>query len=474
MAWRRFLFSFLAFLCNFSAQAGQFGAILYGSVGPYAEFTAGGHGAIYLANICMDTPTRLRRCDEGELGSVLARYDKLPGQLHEHDWLILPFLVHVYGTETIQESPLIVTTQITNAIRENARKKYFPREIPPTGSNRWGSLVGAAHRRGMDIVVVEISSESENELIEHFNADPNQHIFQSFIRNCSNFQNEVLNLVLPNSSHRSIKDFGMMSPIAATASFAKFALKRPELLLRINRVSQMPGTYRTEMPVRFGMDNFYRHLKYLPLLVVLPKVFGFMSVVSIFDRFNIDKERQKNPDIRSAEIRLEIKKLKESKEPRPDEALESQTRELEKQLKIHLDQVVNSKRNEYESYRQKFYRIVESLLERHLISPRQAYLLKFEDKPQKYLKDFEGTDVSIEADHGGALTLVRIKNGSTQKAGLSELNIENYDRSLGLEIIMGGINYILRTPEVDRPSIQEFERYWQILTRLLPFGGTNE
>ena len=38
-----------------------------------------GHNAIYFERICAETPVKLRRCEPGELGAVIARYQGVRG-----------------------------------------------------------------------------------------------------------------------------------------------------------------------------------------------------------------------------------------------------------------------------------------------------------------------------------------------------------------------------------------------------------
>jgi len=71
---------------------------------PYGVFGAlnpTGHNAIYFANICAETPVKLRRCDPGELGSVIARYQGIAG----YDWVAMPLLPYLYSVEDVSDVP---------------------------------------------------------------------------------------------------------------------------------------------------------------------------------------------------------------------------------------------------------------------------------------------------------------------------------------------------------------------------------
>ena len=53
---------------------------------PYSydgAFAGTGHAAVYLSNICANSPTSLRRCLPGESGVVISRYHRVAG----YDWI---------------------------------------------------------------------------------------------------------------------------------------------------------------------------------------------------------------------------------------------------------------------------------------------------------------------------------------------------------------------------------------------------
>ena len=75
-----FVIIILSLITLFSAQGRAQAALLmeepygfFGSINPT------GHNAIFFERICAETPIRLRRCQDGELGAVLARYQGING-----------------------------------------------------------------------------------------------------------------------------------------------------------------------------------------------------------------------------------------------------------------------------------------------------------------------------------------------------------------------------------------------------------
>ena len=79
---RTIAFVFMAFIAFvFFSPSGHAQAALLMEE-PYGFFGAlnpTGHTAVYFERICAETPTRLRRCQPGQLGAVLSRYQGIAG-----------------------------------------------------------------------------------------------------------------------------------------------------------------------------------------------------------------------------------------------------------------------------------------------------------------------------------------------------------------------------------------------------------
>ena len=60
--------------------------LLAAPYGRSGSFNPTGHVGVYLSRVCAETPTRLRRCVEGEAGVVISRYNRV-GSL---DWVAIP------------------------------------------------------------------------------------------------------------------------------------------------------------------------------------------------------------------------------------------------------------------------------------------------------------------------------------------------------------------------------------------------
>src|SRR5271155_3042052 len=72
---------------------------------PYSydgAFAGTGHVAVYLSNVCSESPVILRRCDAGESGVVLSRYDGVAG----YDWIAIPLISYLYAVDRPEAVPL--------------------------------------------------------------------------------------------------------------------------------------------------------------------------------------------------------------------------------------------------------------------------------------------------------------------------------------------------------------------------------
>src|SRR5258707_3154353 len=118
---------------------------------PYGKlgfFTATGHSAVYLSGVCAETPLVLRRCDPGELGAVISRYDGVGS----YDWIAIPLIPYLYAVEQPEDVPLFVDGKMVNFLRDQYRRKHLEAvasdkangQIP--GGN-WYELVGTSYDR---------------------------------------------------------------------------------------------------------------------------------------------------------------------------------------------------------------------------------------------------------------------------------------------------------------------------------------
>jgi hypothetical protein len=242
--------------------------------GKFGFFNPTGHGSIYLSRVCAETPTLLRRCEPGELGTVISRYNRVAGR----DWLAMPLLPYLYGVERSEDVPTVVDEESIARIRDAYRRRHLRDLIPdgPDGSmppGDWVQLVGSSFDRNVYVYFVETSPHRDDELIEFLNAQENRRRFNLFYRNCVDFSKDILNFYFPKSIRRNVlADAGISTPKQAAKSLVNHVRKNPELEFAYLLVPQIPGL-PSSTKLRGVSESLVRSKKYVvPLVVFQPWV----------------------------------------------------------------------------------------------------------------------------------------------------------------------------------------------------------
>src|SRR5208283_2157696 len=172
---RQILFlSFALFVvCAFSCRPAHAQAALLMEE-PYGFFGAinpTGHNAIYFQRICVETPVRLRRCQPGETGAVIARYEGIDGC----DWVAIPLIPYLYSVENTSEVPARVDRQTVFELRSRYREAHL-QDLGPNlrpGNlfhSGWTQLVGVAYERRTYAFRFQTTPQQDDALIERLNA----------------------------------------------------------------------------------------------------------------------------------------------------------------------------------------------------------------------------------------------------------------------------------------------------------------
>jgi hypothetical protein len=158
----------IAFTC--ARASADVGVILNESLDESMDrITGTGHMAVYFSNICADSPTKLRLCGPGELGSVMSTYINI-GEDRRFDWNIVPLNIYLYGVEDSRNRPILASFKIKHALEERYRQNYLSGlcETAPcqtSGKSEWREMVAATLIRGMYFFVVDTSVEQDRQLI---------------------------------------------------------------------------------------------------------------------------------------------------------------------------------------------------------------------------------------------------------------------------------------------------------------------
>src|ERR1051326_4390354 len=102
MFYRSVVLGFVLLLLFLPSSLWAQAALLLGE--PYSydgEFAGTGHAAVYLARVCADSPTHLRRCGPGEQGVVISRYHGVAGR----DWMAVPLIPYLYAVQRSNDVP---------------------------------------------------------------------------------------------------------------------------------------------------------------------------------------------------------------------------------------------------------------------------------------------------------------------------------------------------------------------------------
>jgi hypothetical protein len=235
---------------------------------PYGKlgfFTATGHAAVYMSDVCADTPVHLRRCKPGETGVVLSRYDGVGG----YDWIAIPLVPYLYAVEKPQDIPLFADPKMVGFLRDRYRRAHLEDIAPDTADSgtpngNWYELVGTSYDRTVYGYEIETTPARDAALIRKLNASPNRSHFHTVSHNCADFAKDIINFYYPRTLHRSIvADVGMTTPKQMAKMLDKFGNRHSELQFSRLVISQVPGSVPRSTAVHGVVESFFKSKKYI-------------------------------------------------------------------------------------------------------------------------------------------------------------------------------------------------------------------
>ena len=254
---------------------------------PYGKlgfFTATGHAAVYLSGVCDETPLVLRRCNPGETGVVISRYDGVAG----YDWMAIPLIPYLYAVERPQDVPLLADAKMTAFLRDRYRRKYLQDLIPDTKdggtpSGNWYELIGSSYDRTIYGFEIETTPEQDDALIQKLNSSPNRSHFHLSYRNCADFAKDIINFYYPKTLHRSvIADVGITTPKQTAKMLTRYSARHPQIAFSRIVIPQVPGSMPRSSTVHGVVDAFFTAKKYIvPSVVVSPIFAGCVFAVYV-------------------------------------------------------------------------------------------------------------------------------------------------------------------------------------------------
>jgi hypothetical protein len=250
---------------------------------PYGFFGAlfpVGHSAIYLDQVCAETPLVLRRCRAGELGTVVTRNSGIAG----YDWVAIPLVPYLYSVENPSEIPAHADSKAVWRIRN----RYHESHLLSLGDNLiagnfirggWALLVGVSYERRIYAFSFETTPEQDDALITRMNAGENRSHFNYLFNNCSDFDRSVLNIYFPHTFRRSLfTDAAITTPKTISHKLVQYARKHPEMRLTIFEIPQIPGYRRQSHPNKGVAEGLLTTGYTLPIALANPYIAGGIVV----------------------------------------------------------------------------------------------------------------------------------------------------------------------------------------------------
>ncbi len=276
-----FILVAIAFQLLMSARCSAQAALLMQE--PYGFFgtvNPTGHTAIYFAHICAETPTKLRRCQSGEMGAVISRYS----DVNDYDWVAIPLVPYLYSVEDISQVPDRVDRAMVNRFRDEYHEAHLlglGEKVPKGGfwHGGWTELVGVSYERRMYALRFDTTEAQDDAFIARMNSRKNVSNFQLLFNNCSDFSREVLNQYFPRTFRRSIfPDAGMTTPKQITYKLERYARKHPEVHLEIFEIPQIPGYRRMSRSNKSISESLITTAYAVPIAIVNPYLAGGLFV----------------------------------------------------------------------------------------------------------------------------------------------------------------------------------------------------
>lgn len=250
---------------------------------PYGFFGAvnpTGHTAVYFERVCAETPVKLRRCEPGEMGAVISRYQGMAG----YDWIAIPLIPYLYSVEDADAVPEKVDKETVRRLRDKYHEAHLMSlgdDLPEGGFLRggWKELIGVAYERRIYAFRFETTEDQDDAFIARMNDDANNTHFQLLFNNCADFARVVLNEYFPGTFKRSIfPDAGMTTPKQITYKLVRYSKKHPEQNLVVFEIPQIPGYRHLSRANKSISESLVTTVYAVPLAIVNPYLAGGLFV----------------------------------------------------------------------------------------------------------------------------------------------------------------------------------------------------
>jgi len=274
------LVAFASVLFSSSRCRAQAALLMEEPYGFFGTLNPTGHTAIYFANICAETPTKLRRCEPGEMGVVIARYS----DVNDYDWVAIPLIPYLYSVEDLAAVPLRADRATVTRLRDEYHERHLLSlgdDVPRGGfwHGGWTELIGVAYERRLYAFRFDTTQEQDDAFIARLNVTKNRSNFQLLFNNCSDFSRGVLNQYFPRTFRRSIfPDAGMTTPKQIAYKLERHAHRHPEVHLEILEIPQVPGYRRMSRSNKSISESLITTAYAVPITILNPYLAGGLFV----------------------------------------------------------------------------------------------------------------------------------------------------------------------------------------------------
>ncbi|HEY6487493.1 MAG: hypothetical protein WCC26_02150 [Terracidiphilus sp.] len=239
-----------------------------------------GHTAIYFDRICAETPVKLRRCDPGELGAVVSRYQGING----YDWIAVPLIPYLYSVEDVEAVPDHANRDLVSELRDRYHERHLLDlgDHVPAGNflhGGWTELIGVAYERKIYAFRFSTTEKQDDTFIAEMNDRSNRSHFQLLFNNCSDFARSILNEYFPGTFKRSVfPDAGMTTPKQIAYKLVRYAKKHPDEELQVFEIPQIPGNRHQSRTNKSISESLITTGYAIPIAILNPYLAGGLFV----------------------------------------------------------------------------------------------------------------------------------------------------------------------------------------------------
>jgi hypothetical protein len=221
---------------------------------------------------------KLRRCEPGEQGTVIARYQGIAG----YDWVAMPLIPYLYAVENASAVPERAVPATVRRLRNRYHEDYLTGLGKDEGNlmhGGWTQLVGVSYERRIYAFRFATTEQHDDEVIALLNEHPNRSHFNLVYNNCADFVRPILSIYFPHAFGRHFfPDAWMTTPREMSDRLSRYAKKHPEAELSIFDIPQIPGNRRPSHANKSVAGSLMTTGYAVPIVLLNPYLAGGLFV----------------------------------------------------------------------------------------------------------------------------------------------------------------------------------------------------